>query len=445
VLLVGCAHYEPKPFAPAETLRQLQSRRLTDEAVVARVQAATASPITWDRAQLLVAALELNPALAEARAQLEQAAAGVVTAQAIENPAVSLSAEYDLSRAGEPPWLWGFGTGFLLDTFLSRPHRIHLAQAGVRGAHADYSEAVWTVRHDLRAALLGVVIARKRIDALELDVRQRAELARLARSRVAAGESARSEESQAHLELSRAQAALDDARRSLSEGQGILARALGVSLEAVEQIAPSWQDLERLDKPDDATLHALREQALLSRPDLERAIADYEARDIELRQQVGSQYLQTSLGPGYTWDHGVRKVTLGGSFALPVFNRNEGPIREANAARETAGAHAVVVQSKILSEIDTAAAAYATALAALERIREQRALNESLEASARRAFDADVSDKPTWLAAGLAVSTDRIAEIDALERAQQALGQLEDALRTPLSGPETRLRTLESP
>ena len=454
MLSAACAHYEPKPLEPEQTLRQFQSRRLTDAGILARVRAATAprtadqdaaEPVTWGRAQLLVAALELNPALAESRAQLEQASTALGTARALQNPTVNLAAEYDVSRAGESPWLWGIGTGFLLDTFFSRPKRIDLAQAGIRGAHADFSEALWTVRRDLRTALLAVVIARKRVDALELDVRQRTELVNLARSRVSAGESARSEESQASLELSRAQTSWDDAHRLLAEGQGALAAALGVTADALNEITPQWEDLDRLERPDELSLRGLRDQALLSRPDLERAIADYQARDLDLRQQVTSQYLQASLGPGYTWDHGVRKVTLGASFSLPIFNRNEGPIAEAHAARETAGRHAVTVQANILSQIDAATATYSTALAALERIRRQRTLNESLAASARRALDVDVGDRPTLLIAELAVSTERIAEIDAIERAQQALGQLEDALHTPLFGPEMRLRALDAP
>jgi hypothetical protein len=40
----------------------------------------------------------------------------------------------------------------------------------------------------------------------------------------------------------------------------------------------------------------------------------------------------------------------------------------------------------------------------------------------------------------LSASTERLAELDALDRAQQALGQLEDALRRPLAGPEKDLR-----
>ena len=451
LITAACAHYEPKPLALEQNRRQLQSRRLTDVDVLARVRAVTASgetgndnaqPVTWGRAQLLVAALELNPSLAEARAHLAQTSAALATARTLENPTVSLASEYDTSRADESPWLWGIGTSFLLDSFLSRPQRIDLAQASIRGAHADFSEAIWTVRRDLREALLGMVIARQRLGVLELDVQQRAELARLARSRVKVGMSARAEESQAELELSRSRVALDEARRLEVAGKSALAAALGVSVEAIGEISPQWEDLDSIELPAESTLRSLRDQALLSRPDLERAIAEYQAREIELRQQVRQQYWQASLGPGYTWDHGIRKVTLGASFSLPIFNRNEGPIAEAVAAREAAGRHAMTVQATILSEVDAAAVSYATALSALERARQQRTTNESLAASERRAFAADATDKPTLLAAELAVSTERLAELDALERAQQALGQLEDSLRTPLFGPETRVRTL---
>src|SRR3954465_29652 len=91
--LAGCAHYSPKPLAPEQTLREFESRRLTPGRRL-------------DRAELLLAAMELNPGLAEARAQLGQAAASLKTARAIQNPTLSLATEYDLSRAAESPWLW---------------------------------------------------------------------------------------------------------------------------------------------------------------------------------------------------------------------------------------------------------------------------------------------------------------------------------------------------
>jgi outer membrane protein TolC len=449
--LVGCAHYVAKPLQPEQTLQALESRRLTEPELLCHLRERTgrpesegAAPLRWDRAQLLVAAMELNPGLAEARALLGQSTAGLKTARAIQNPTLSLATEYDLSRTAESPWLWGVGTGFLLDTFVGRGIRVNLAQAGIRGANADFSDAVWTVRRDVRAALLASTIAERRVALLEPDVQQRTDLARLAQARIEAGESARADGLQAQVELARSRAALEDARRARIESRANLAAAVGITEAALSEVSIAWDDLEQLPGADAGAQSELRSRALLSRPDLERAIADYDARELELKQQVSAQYLQTSLGPGYTYDHGIRKATFDASIALPIFNRNEGPIAEAVAAREVAGRHALAIQATILNEIDAASRGYASALDALERTRAQRAAGESLAESARRAFTADASDRPTLLAAEIALNAERLAELDALDRAQQSLGQLEDALRSPLSGPETSLR-LERP
>jgi outer membrane protein TolC len=444
--LAGCAHYTPKPLVPQQTLQALESRRLSDPALLRHIQEKTgriesgSAALHWDRAELLLAAMDLNPGLAEARARLAQATASLQTARAIQNPTLSLATEYDLSRAAEPTWLWGIGTSFLLDTFVGRGVRLDLAQAGVRGANADFSDAIWTVRRDVRAALLAVTIAQRRVALLEPDVQQRSDLARLARARVEAGESARTDGLQAQVELARSRAALEEARRERVESRARLAAAVGVTETSLAEVSIAWDDLEQLPPVNASTLKEQRSRALLSRPDLERAIADYDARELELKQQVSAQYLQASLGPGYTYDHGIRKATFDASLALPIFNRNEGPIAEALAGREVAGRHALAVQAKILNEIDAAGLAYASALESLARTRAQRVAGESLAESARRAFEADASDRPTLLAAEVALNAERLAELDALDRAQQSLGQLEDALRTPLSGPETSLR-----
>ena len=452
LLAAGCTHYAPKPITPARTLHEFEDRRLTDEAVLSAVRArtdwnasSTAGPMTWGRAQFLVAALELNPALAEARAKLLQVGAGERTARALQNPTVSLASEYDLSRAAESPWLWGLGTSVLLDTFRSRGLRISLAQAGLRGARADFDESIWTVRRDLRAALLGSVLTTRRIAALEADVRQRTDLLRLVRARVAAGESARADSLQAQLEVTRAAAALDAARATLIDFDAKVAAALGVPYRARAEVTATWNDLEALAPIPPTVLEPLRERALLSRADMARAIADYDAKELDLKQQASGQYLQASLGPGYTYDHGVRKLTFGASVSLPIFNQNQGPIAEALAAREVAGQHVVAAQAAILAEIEAATAVYSNALEGLQRAREQRVTSDAIAQATQREFDADATDRPTLLAAQLTASTERLAELDALDRAQQALGQLEDALRAPVSGPETSLHLFETP
>src|SRR6185312_6894075 len=241
----------------------------------------------------------------------------------------------------------------------------NLAQAGMRGANADFSDAVWTVRRDVRAALLASTIAERRVALLEPDVQQRSDLARLAQARIEAGESARADGLQAQVDLARSRAALEDARRTWIESRANLAAAVGVTETALSEVSIAWDDLQQLPPADAGARNELRSRALLSRPDLERAIADYDARELELQQQVSAQYLQTSLGPGYTYDHGIRKATFDASIALPIFNRNEGPIAEDVAARVVAGRHALAVQAKILNEIDASVQGYASALEAL--------------------------------------------------------------------------------
>lgn len=400
--------------------------------------------MTWGRAQLLIAALKLNPRVAEARAVLAQSRAGLRTARELQNPVIGLATEYDLTRAAESPWLWGLATSVLTDTFASRGLRTDLAQANLRGATSDFEDALWTVRKELRSALLGVAIDTRRVALLETDVSQRSRLRQLAAARVRAGESPRAESLQAQLELTRSTAALDAARSALVQARSGLVAALGVSARALAGVAPRFEELESPQEIANDRIERLRERALLSRADLARAIADYDARELELRRQMSAQYLQVSLGPGYTYDHGIRKVSLGASIAVPLFNRNEGPIAEALAAREAAGRHAVSVQAAILAEIDAARAAYATALVALDRARAQRATSEAVVESTQRALQLDATDRPTLLAAEVSASTDRLAELDALERAQQALGALEDALRTPLAGPEVALDPIDS-
>jgi outer membrane protein TolC len=438
-------------------LVELQGRRLTDPPVLAAVRAAIPAaasadgasiPLKWGRGELLIAATQLSPALREARATFAQSRAAQVTARELQNPTASLASEYDLTRAGESPWLWGLATSLLADSFLGRPARMRIAEAGSRGAAADFRESLWTVRRELRTALLGVMVAQQRIALLEADSSLREELMRLATERVEAGESARDESLQTRLESVRAARALDEARASLVDFNFRLAGVIGVPADALSDLSPHWDGLDEAPVLEANGLADLRARALLSRPDLERAIADYDTRELELKQQSGAQYIQISTGPGYTWDHGIRKLTLGASLSLPVFNQNQGLIAEAMAAREVAGRHLLAVQATIYSDIESSTAAYSSALDSLRRARAQRDAAQSLAQAARASFESDASDRPTLLAAELNLSAERLASLDALERAWTALGLVEDALRMPVEGPEKQLTwpgSLDSP
>ncbi|NUR22012.1 TolC family protein, partial [Frateuria sp.] len=336
-LLGGCATYRPAPVDPAATRLQWQARRLDDPALAARLRPWLPArdhgqwpPQDYGRAELLLAALALNPDLAEARGHLAEASAAVRTAKALPNPTLSLALErYTQAQADSAPWLWGLSTDFLLDGGLRRRLRVQLADQGVRGARLDYAESLWKVRSAVRDALAQQRIAQRRQQLATRTVAAAEALEQATRQRVTLGEDEPQVALQAAQTLAQARGEQAAAAQQAASAQADLARAIGVPTVALHGLDHRWDDFDQPVAPSPAHLDALADHALLARADLERALVDYASRETELHQQVHAQYPQLSLGPGYTYDHGLRKLTFNASLSLPVFNQNQGPIAEA--------------------------------------------------------------------------------------------------------------------
>jgi outer membrane protein TolC len=443
VLFSGCAGYRSLELKPVETQHAFESRTLTDPRVLDRVNTlvpADRDSLRWSTAELLIAANEYNPALAETRMRLNETAAGLTTARAIPNPSVSLGSEYDLKQVGEPSWLYSISMSFLIDTAAARKIRMHIAQANVRGARLDYAESLWSVRRDLRASLVSILIQERRVALLRVAEEANDELAKSITARVREGEAASSERLRAQLELTRSQAALADAKQKLNDGKSKLAATVGIPIAALEGQPLTMPRLDDPEEVAESRIETLRARAALARTDLERAIVEYDSRELELREQVRMQYPQVSLGPGYAWDHGIPKATFGISFTAPIFNRNQGPIAAAQARRTSAAQHVMTVQQRALNEIDSAHIAYREQIEALTLARAQSREAQDAVRQLERAVTVGTEDRPTLLAARIAANADALAELDALERTHIALGQLEDALRTPLDDRESALQ-----
>jgi outer membrane protein TolC len=447
VLLGGCATYRPAPVDPVVTRAQWQARRLDDPGLAARLRPWLPArdhgqwpPARYGRAELLLAALALNPDLAEARAHLTEASAAADTARARANPTLGLALErYSQAQADSAPWLWGLSTDFLLDGGLRRRLRVQLADQGVRGARLDYAEKVWSVRRAVRDALAQTLLARRQQDLATRTVAAADALEQAARERVRLGEDAPQVVLQAAQTLAQARNDQSAAAQRMASARARLARAIGVPAAALEGLPLRWDDFDQPAAPSPARLDALADRALLARADLERALADYAGRETELHQQVHAQYPQLSLGPGYTYDHGIRKLTFNASLSLPVFNRNQGPIGEARARREAAAAHVRAVQADIGSAIDGARARLAAALPALQAARAGTQAAERARGQAERAFGRGAIDRTAMLGARLAALSSGQSSLAALDASWQAEGALEDALRTPLDPAEAAL------
>lgn len=449
--LVGCAEFVDRPLAPVATTTAFHARRLDAPGLLRYLDAdhgrrrADERPQTWDLESLTVAALYFHPDLDLARAQRDVIEAGAITAAQRPNPTISLSPTYVTHNPfGLSPWLAGINPSIPIETAGKRDYRIAHARHQSEAAWLKIAVAAWQVRSRLRACLV-TLYAAERATALWTERRAaEAVLVRLLEERLAAGELSRPEVTLGHLALQHTDLALREAERQRAEARIQLADALGLPALALAGVELSFATLEDLPKLESLPFERLRRQALLGRADLLAALADYSASQSALQIEITKQYPDLHIGPGYNFNQGENRWVFGLSLSVPILNQNEGPIAEAEARRKEATIRFIALQDKVAGEIDrTLAGARAAAekLAAADALlRTQARQRQSTEAL----FRAGEADRLALVSAEVEYAATALARLDALVKAQQALGLLEDALQRPLDAtralpPATRL------
>jgi len=421
VSLVGCTHYTPAPPELETFPAALEARRLDEKPAGS----------TWTGGELLAAALRRNPQVSEAKAKYLTAAAAAYTAKLSPPLTLTLTAEY----AGEKPrWGYGAAADIPLDAGVRRSARMSTADLQALQAWYDYAEAAWAVRTALERARIDLASAGASIALADQAVALRRDRLQRLERRVAAGEDDRVLALTAQTELAAAERRFADVVGRRDQGKVDLAKALGVSPAAVNDLVLAPVAMV----PPLVGLAAWRRDAALTRRDVLRALADYDLAETALRLEVAKQYPEVRLGPGYTYDHGVDKLPFNLSLALPTWDLNRRAIDQAETARSAAGRSLEVVQASVLSSVDTAAAALATANANIDRV-ELRALPAARRTAegTTRALRAGAADRVEDLAAQAAALDAEIDLADARRAAATAAADLEDALRRPFDPTES--------
>jgi outer membrane protein TolC len=438
-LLSGCARFHPQPLAPEKMAADFQRRSLADPGLRAFIETnlqgmLPAWPLpTWGFINLTLAALYYHPDLDVARAQWGVATAGQVTAGERPNPTLSVSPGYNTTTLTPSPWLVTPSLDIPLETAGKRGYR--LAQAGhlSEAARLNLASVAWQVRSRVRSNLVELNAAQATERLLQEQQTIQAENLRLLERQHEAGAVSAFEVTQAGVAADSTRLALRDAERQSAEARVQLAAAIGVPSGALDEVKLSFDGLGQL--PDETSVSDARRQALLHRSDILGALAEYAASQSALQLEIARQYPDVHFNPGYEFDQGDNKWMLGLSVTLPVLNHNQGAIAEANAKRTESAARFNALQARVLAEIDCAVAGYrasrqkqADADALLGRLQKQ-------EQRAQAMFDAGEISKGDLAALRLQLSASALARLDALVKSQQALGQLEDALQSPLGLP----------
>ena len=341
-------------------------------------------PKTWDLQKLSLAGLYFNPTLESARSRLLGTEAAIITAGAHPNPTVSIA-------PGIPtPYLLTLDFAIPMETGGKRGHRIQVA----------HSEA--QVRED-QLAMLEKIFSAGEIPGIELD--------------------------SPRMELSKIHVLIATTEGQLAEAKALLAAAIGIPVAGFQDVEFSSPEMDALPNIQSPSQTEIQRDAVVNRLDVRRALEQYAAAEASLQLEISKRYPDINIGPGYTFEETHSFLTFGLSSTLPLRNRNQGPIAEADARRKEAAAIVLEKQAQAIAKSDRALAAYKAALGELAQVESLRKLQNGQVETAQQAIRAGTSAQLNLDTVQIQGSILERTRLDALARAQRALGELE----TPFS------------
>lgn len=432
-LLAGCAmqRYQPSPIVASATALQFESRSLADDGLRSFEeknlnQPAPWPPKTWDLQTLSLAAFYFNPTLDLARARVARADAAVITAGARPNPTLGIS-------PGIPsPYLFTLDFAVPIETAGKRAYRVQSARYLDQAARLDFADSAWTVLSGVRLALLNYLLASRSLELVRSEEQVRADQVNILERILSSGEIPRFDVDLARIEFSKTEVAMRAAEGQTAEAKASLAAALGIPVAGLQDVEFLWLDVDTPPTPESLSPAEVQRDAVLNRLDVRRSLAQYAAAEADLQLEIAKQYPDINIGPGYTFEERNSFFTVGLSSAIPLFNRNQGPIAEAEARRKEAAAAFLQTQAQAVAKSERSLAVYTAALRELAGAQSLYQLQEIQLQIVQQAIRAGADNRLSLDAVQIQLSLLARARLDALGRAQRTLGDLEDAVQRPL-------------
>jgi CRISPR system Cascade subunit CasA len=373
LLGAGCARYVPAPLDSAGAAPRYHARSLADPGLAAwlgtlgQQDHAEGRDVAWLAFAALYFGSELDARRAEWRAAL--AAEGT----AARRPPIGPEADLERRVGGtglEAPWVVALSLPLTIELGGKRGARVAAARARTLAARVALDDAVWRTVEAVRAAAAdyGVSFLQRDVAARERTAAHRAE--ELVRARYAEGALPSTDLFRASADARAADAAYVAEQGRIRVAAGRLGRAVGVPPAEIlgrPLHDPSPRGCIWADSLGADSLEAI---ALRRRSEIGIALARYAGAEADVRLAVAGRNPDLTLAPGFIWDQGVHRWTLG--LGLPgLIRRGRGPAPEAMARRAAVAAEVAAAQTAVLGDLDVAreeCGAARTALTALDSV-----------------------------------------------------------------------------
>ena len=441
VLLAGCATqpYVAQPVAPHKATMRFEQRSLDSpdlrDFMISQGYPENGFPIkTWDLPALTLAAFFFHPQLEVARAEWRLAQAGQISAGQKINPSLTTSIDHhSIAAGGVSPWTFSFAFGITVETGGKRAIRQAHAALMTDAARMSIAATAWNVRSQLRQQWIEYQGTLQGIELLKRELALRDEMVQLLQRRLDAGMVSSVELQQMRMLAQQARQALAAEQGRLSGLQASLGEVAGLPAQTLESAALSTLMTASPRLPD----AALQRAALTNRLDLLSALVRYAAAESVLELEIAKQIPDITLVPGYSYDQGDNRWSLGLSTIPNLLNHNEGPIAEARARRELEAEQFYALQIRVIGELDHARASYQEALN--ETIQAERLLDaqRQREVQLEQQFAVGYSDQLDQLGVRLETLRAEKGVLTAQRQTQRVSGLLEDAIGRPLDDAAT--------
>jgi len=328
---------------------------------------------TFSLPQAVEHALVHNGELRALRTEKEVARAGLERAVLLPNPTLELSGDTGAltGSSGENTVSVGLSQEFL--TGGKRAKRRAVAEQETEAVHHQIVDRERLLTLEVKSTLSELMLAQKRRELAEHAVDLNGKLLEITRERLTAGDIPELEVNLARVEVARSEGRKIEAERELYPLLARLRTLLGV---------PAGEDVTVEGLPDrrplGITLGELKHLALENRPDLKSLEASRVRGEAGVALAEAERIPNVTLGLGYTHERSLdatgtaeektRDNFLGAkiSIPLPVFDRNQAGIREAQAKRRSAESRLEFARMSIEREIEGDHARLAAAEKALD-------------------------------------------------------------------------------
>ena len=369
------------------------------------------------RADALRLAVERGARLGVAIADTAVASAQLVTASTLPNPSFNPNYTKDTPH-------WHMLGSVPLDLPMFRRPRIQSAQLGVQAAQLRYRLARATIALDADTIYTRVVAAREHLALSRRNAVDADSLLHMVERRRDAGDAADMDVELARVSAGQQENAAGADSLTLESALLDLQASLGMATEHVEV-----QASDSLTPPPEPTVpgQTLNEAA---------AALSLQSAAIAAQLQHRPMWLQPSITGGVEFgasdEHGLLPA-LGIGFGLPIFDRNQGPIAQAEAERVRAAAELTLAQVESRTEIAHAQRERENAMAKVERDRRLLGDANTVAAMSLTAYREGASSLPNVLEAQRSTRDILGQYIDDLAAAWIATSELRVLSLTPSS------------